>query len=117
MAVTKLAQLYEPQPFDDGVDEAFEELNTFLNSGILQPLDQLTAMASIGGQIGEMPFFKPLDVSAEPDYTDDSDTNSTPDQITTGKQIYRLAKMHKSWGVRDFATELSLSTMDPLQAI
>jgi len=118
MASTKLSDLYDPTPFDAAVDEEAIELNAFLNSGILTPYDQLSAMAAVGGFVGEMPFFKPLDVSAEPDYTSDDPTSfSTPDVITTGLQKYRLAKLHKSWSTMDFARELTLANMDPLAAI
>ncbi len=118
MAVTRLADLYNPLVFDDSVDEEFVELNAFLRSGVMTPYDKLSAMAQVGGMIGEMPFFKPLDTNAEPDYTnDDPAVTSTPDKITTGKQIYRLAKMHNSWSTMDFARELTVAGMDPLAAI
>jgi hypothetical protein len=64
-----------------------------------------------------MPFFKPLDVSKEPNYTNDTNAVVTPDKIATGKQMYRLAKLHNSWGTMDFARELTLANMDPLDAI
>ncbi len=118
MSEVRLADLYEPKPFNRTVDEAAIELNAFLRSGILAPYDQLSTMAATGGFIGEMPFFKPLDVSAEPDYTsDDPAATSTPDKITTDTQKYRLAKLHKSWSTMDFARELGLNNMDPLGAI
>lgn len=114
----QLSDLYEPLTFNAGVDEAFVELNRFLTSGVMMTLDSLTAQASAGGSIGEMPFFKPLVTSSEPDYTNDDPTvNSEPDGIPTGKQIFRVAKMHQSWGTMDFATELGLSSMDPMSAI
>lgn len=118
MATTKLSDLYSPKPFDATVDEEAIELNAFINSGIMTPYDLLSQMASVGGMVGEMPFFKPLDVSAEPDYTDDDPTHlSVADKITTGTQKYRLAKLHKSWSTMDFARELTLRNMDPLAAI
>jgi len=118
MATTKLAQLYNPLPFDDGVDEDFTELNAFLRSGVMVEYPQYTALANVGGMIGEVPFFKPLDASAEPDYTTDDNTSfSTPLNTTTGKQIYRLAKMGRAWSTMDFAREVGLVGMDPLAAI
>lgn len=118
MATTKLAQLYNPLPFDDGVDEDFTELNAFLRSGIMVEYSQYTEMANQGGMIGEIPFFKPLVTSAEPDYTTDDNTSfSTPLNTSTGKQIYRLAKMGRAWSTMDFAREVGLVGMDPLAAI
>ena len=118
MATTQLSDLYNPLVFDRAVDEKFVELNAFLRSGVMVDQPMLSEMASVGGFVGEMPFFKPLDVSAEPDYTsDDPASTSTPDKIITGTQKYRLAKMHKSWSTMDFAREVGLADMDPLQAI
>lgn len=118
MAATQLSDLYEPLVFNDTVDEEAIELNAFLNSGILTPYDKLTEMANVGGFVGEMPFFQPLDASAEPDYTDDDPAHtSTPAKIATDVQKYRLAKLHKSWSTMDFARELGLQQMDPLAAI
>jgi len=118
MATTQLSDLYSPLVFDEAVAEKFDELNAFLRSGVLVDQPMLSDMASVGGFVGEMPFFKPLDASSEPDYTNDNPAAfSTPANITTGTQKYRLAKMHKSWSTMDFARELGLAGMDPLEAI
>lgn len=116
MAITKLVDIYNPLVFEASVDEAAIELNNFLASGVMVTSEQLNAMANIGGNIGELPFHKPLETSTEPNYTSDDETSSAvPKKITTGKQIYRLASMHSSWSTMDLARELAL--MDPLDAI
>lgn len=116
MATTQLADIYNPLVFNAAVDEAAIELNAFIQSGILVENPVISAMASVGGNIGELPFHNALDASGEPDYTNDNPADeSTPDKITTGKMIYRLASMHKSWSTMDLTRELAL--MDPLGAI
>lgn len=116
MASTQLADIYNPLVFNEAVDEAALELNRFIRSGIMVPSPVLDQMATVGGNIGELPFHKPLDVSGEPNYsTDDPTSFSTPDKITTGKMIYRLASLNKSWSTMDLTRELAL--MDPLAAI
>lgn len=116
MAVTQLTNIYVPEPFESAIDNAAIEANRFVSSGVLVEHPQLSAMASIGGNIGEMPFFNPLSTSGEPDYTDDDPSHTaTPANITTGAMLWRLASMHKSWSTMDLARELALK--DPLGAI
>lgn len=116
MATTQLADIYVPEPFEHGVDQAAIERNIFIQSGIVTANPQLSAMASVGGNVGEVPFYNPLNNSGEPDYTTDDPTDvSTPDKIGSGKMIFRLASMHKSWSTMDLTRELSLR--DPLGAI
>lgn len=116
MATTQLTNIYVPEPFEAAVDDIATERNAFIASGILVEHPQLTAMASVGGNIGEMPFFNPLSTSGEPNYTNDDPTDdTTPDNITTGAMLWRLASMHKSWSTMDLARELALK--DPLGAI
>lgn len=115
---TQLVDLYHPLPFEEGVDEAAAEKNAFIRSGVLSEYEEITSLADAGGLVGELPFYKPLDVATEPNYTSDiPTTHAVPDKITTGTQVCRLAKLHKSWGTMDFARELTLREMDPLNAI
>lgn len=115
MAVTQIADIYNPLVFNAAVDEAATEKNRMLQSGILASNPLIDEMASQGGSIGELPFFSPIG-TGEPDYVTDNPANlATPDKISTAKMIYRLAKMHKSWSTMDVARELALK--DPLTAI
>lgn len=114
----QLSDLYSPLPFDNGVSEKAIELNRFLQSGIMVMDDQVSNMATVGGLTGEMPFFKPLSTTEEPDYTsDDPSSLAESNKIGTSKEIYRLAKMHRSYSTMDFARELGLVGMDPLSEI
>ena len=116
MAPTTLTDIYNPLVFNAAVDEAAAESNVFINSGVLVENPTISAMASVGGNIGELPFHSPLDTDGEPDYTnDDPDEFSAPDKIGTAKMVYRLASMHKSWSTMTLARELAL--LDPLTAI
>jgi hypothetical protein len=116
MAVTQLSDIYEPLTFRAGVDEIAIELNAFIASGIMAENPSITEQAMAGGRIGEIPFHKNLDTSAEPNYSsDDPSSSSTPNKITVGKMIWRLAAMNKSWSTMDLTRELAL--MDPLGAI
>lgn len=115
MATTQLADIYNPLVFDAAVQEKQIELNRFIQSGVAVVDPQLNAMASVGGNIGEMPFYKPLG-NAEPNYSNDNPaTLSTPGKITSAKMIYRLASQNYSWSTMDLSRELALE--DPMGAI
>lgn len=115
MATVQLADIYNPLVFQAAVQEKQIELNRFIQSGVAVVDPQLTSMASVGGNIGELPFYKPLGTE-EPNYsTDNPATLSTPAKITSSKMIYRLASQNKSWSTMDLARELALE--DPMGAI
>lgn len=116
MAETRLVDIYNPLVFEEAVDEAAIEQNALLRTGVITTSDKLNMMATVGGNIGEMPFNNKLSTSGEPNYTTDNPAvTATPDKLTQGKMIYRLASMHKSWSTMDLARELAL--VDPLAGI
>lgn len=115
MATVQIANIYNPLVFNAAVQEQQLQLNRFIQSGVAVVDPTLTAMANTGGNIGELPFYKPLGTE-EPNYsTDNPATLSTPANITTDKMVYRLAAQNKSWSVMDLARELALE--DPVAAI
>ncbi len=115
MAVTQISDIYNPLVFNAAMDEAAIEKNRMLQSGIMMTNPVINEMASVGGNIGELPYFTPLGTT-EPEYVDDDPAHlGTPDKITDSKMVYRLAKMHKAWSTMDVARELALK--DPLTAI
>tara|TARA_B110000908_G_scaffold28926_1_gene34000 strand:- start:489 stop:1496 length:1008 start_codon:yes stop_codon:yes gene_type:complete len=115
MSTVQIADIYNPLVFSGAEQEAQVELNAFLSSGVMVADPRITAMASVGGNIGELPFFKPLGIS-EPNYSSDVlATVSTPSNITKGIMKYRLTSQNKSWSTTDIAVDLALQ--DPVMAI
>lgn len=115
MAVVQIADIYNPLTFARREQEAQIELNAFLESGILVMDPNVSSQASVGGNIGELPFFKPLGTQ-EPNYSnDDPDDKSTPNKVTSAKMVWRLASQNESWSTMDLSRELALE--DPVQAI
>ncbi|MCP3665736.1 MAG: hypothetical protein GY696_25115 [Gammaproteobacteria bacterium] len=114
-AAATLADIYDPTIFNAAVQEQAIELNRFVASGIMQRDARIDAMASGAGSVGDLPFFHGLN-NDEPNYvTDNPATTATPAAITSSKQVYASAHMHKSWSTMDLARELGLQ--DPLGAI
>jgi hypothetical protein len=115
MANVQIADIYNPLVFSAAEQEAQIEINAFLASGVMVEDPRLTAMASVGGNIGELPFFKPLGTQ-EPNYSNDvTGDTSTPNKITTAIMKYRLASQNQSWSTMDLAADLALA--DPVSAI
>ena len=115
MANVQIADIYNPLVFMGAEQEAQIELNAFLSSGVMTVDPRLTAMASVGGNIGELPFFKPLGTE-EPNYSNDvTGDTSTPNKITSAIMKYRLASQNQSWSTMDLAVDLALQ--DPVAAI
>ena len=115
MSQVQIADIYNPLVFAGAEQEAQVELNAFLASGVMVEDPRLTAMASVGGNTGELPFFKPLGTE-EPNYSNDvTGDTSTPSKITTAIMKYRLASQNKSWSTMDLAADLALQ--DPAGAI
>lgn len=115
MANVQIADIYNPEVFSGAEQEAQTELNNFLSSGVMVEDPRLTAMASVGGNIGELPFFKPLGTQ-EPNYSNDvTGDTSTPNKITSAIMKYRLASQNQSWSSMDLAGDLALQ--DPVAAI
>lgn len=112
MAVTQLSDLYNPTPFNNGINQISTELNAFAASGVLVEDPRLSAAVAQGGLIGEMPFYNDL-THDDPNLTsDDPAVSATPAKIGSSKAQYRLAKLHKSWSTMDFASEVT-SLNDP----
>ena len=115
MATTQIADIYNPLVFSGYEQEQQIELNNFMASGVMVEDPRLTAMASTGGNIGELPFFKPLGTQ-EPNYSNDNPADtSTPNKITKAIMKYRLASQNQSWSTMDLAADLALQ--DPVGAI
>lgn len=112
MATVQISDIYNPLTFDPAVQEKQEELNRFIASGVMVRDARLDAQASAGGNIGEMPYGKPLGTQ-EPNYSDDDPSNlSTPQNVTSSRMRWRLAAQNQSWSTMDLARELALQ--DPV---
>ena len=112
MATVQIADIYNPLTFNPAVQEKQEELNRFIQSGVMVRDARLDAQATVGGNIGEMPYGKPLG-TAEPNYSSDvAATTSTPLNTTSSSMKWRLAAQNQSWSTMDLARELALE--DPV---
>ena len=115
MAVTKIADIYNPVTFAGRAQRAQIELNKFINSGIVVVDPSLKDQISAGGNTGTLTNYKPLETD-EPNYSNDDDTaKAVPAKTSSEEMTFRLAMQNKSWSVMDLAKDLALQ--DPVTSI
>ena len=112
MAATKIADIIQPEVFDPYVTERTAELAALYLGGVVSRDPQFDALASSGGKILKMPFYK--DLTGNDEVLSDA-AALTPGNITTGQDQSRLHMRGRAWGVNDLAK--ALSGDDPMRAI
>lgn len=105
-----LAEIFIPEVYADIQPNDTVETSAFAASGVAvtNPILQKAAMS--GTKKVEVPLWDDLDASGEPNYSDDTDTEATPDKLGTDSYDARNAYMNKGYGAADLAVELSGAT-------
>ena len=109
---TKIADVIVPEVFNPYVIERTAELSALVKSGIVVRNPELDALATAGGKLINMPYWK--DLTGEDEVLDD-DGALTPGKITSGQDVAALLMRGKAWSVNDLAK--ALSGDDPMRAI
>ena len=109
---TKIADVIVPEVFNPYVIERTAELSALVKSGIVVRNPELDALATAGGKLINMPYWK--DLTGEDEVLDD-DGALTPGKITAGQDVAALLMRGKAWSVNDLAK--ALSGDDPMRAI
>lgn len=92
------------------------ENTAFYESGILTPTPYASEIAQGTSNIAVIPFWKPIDVSIEPNYSNDVyEDIATPRSIETGQMMCRVAYLNEAFGDADLVVELT--GKDPLQSV
>lgn len=103
------------------VYESYTSLNSpertaLFTSGMIATNAILSALAKSGNTEGTVPFWKDLDATGEPDYTNDDPADfAVPDKVSTASMKYRKAFVHKAYSSMDLVAELMGA--NPLQHI
>lgn len=116
MALTQLSDVFVPEVYASYTAVDGPEKTAFFASGAAVADATLAGHFAEGGQIGELPFWRDLDASSEPNYgTDDPAQVAVPEKVTAGTQIARMASLNKPYSAADLVSELAGS--DPLQHV
>lgn len=116
MALVQLTDVIIPEIFNDYDAVNSPEKHAFFDSGIVVRNPQLDAKAGSGGDAVNLPFWKDLDTTVDPNIsTDNAGSSSTAQKISAGRQIAYSANLNQSWAAADLAGELAGS--DPMRRI
>lgn len=92
------------------------EKTAFFESGILTPTPYAAAIANGPSNLANIPFWKAIDSSIEPNYSNDVYQDiATPRAINTGEMMSRVAYLNEGFGQADLTVELT--SQNPLQSI
>lgn len=111
-AGTKISNIVVPEVFNPYVTEQLKEQDMFVKSGIITQDKELDALATAGGKLINMPFFK--DLTGDDEVLSDNEALEV-DKITAGQDVAALLMRGKAWSVNDLAK--ALSGADPMRAI
>lgn len=116
MATTRLSDAVIYDVYGTYVSVDNPEKSALFQSGIVTRSEVLDGVARAGGKVGSLPFWKDLDPTIEPNYSnDDPDDFATPNKIGSGEMTYRKAWLNQAFSDMDLVQELAGSS--PMQHI
>lgn len=115
MAVTRLTDVVIPEVFTNYVNVLTAERSAFRASGVLVDFPLLSDLLSGGADTFQVPHFQDLANTEANVSGDDPGTTSSPEKISTGKEIAKRHNRNQSWSSMDLAAQLAGA--DPMEAI
>ncbi|EBS8537970.1 hypothetical protein CFK04_19625 [Salmonella enterica] len=92
------------------------EKTAFFESGILTPTPYAAEIARGPSNIANIPFWKAIDTSIEPNYSNDVYQDiAAPRNVQTGEMMARVAYLNEGFGQADLTVELT--SQNPLQSV
>ena len=108
MATVKLGDIIDVDIYEAIAPENDPENTDFFTSGVVVRSDELDRRAQLEAELINMPFWRDLDNSIEPNYSDDSDNSSSPNKIVQGEMAAKRASLNQSWAARDLTNEMTM---------
>ena len=112
---TLRSDLIIPEVFTPYLIEATTQTDSFLQSGVVQPLAELNLSSERGGDFVKIPFYK-ANLSGDFEVLTDS-TSLTPAKITADNQIAAVLHRGRAFSSRDLASLAVGGGLDPMAAI
>jgi len=114
--VTQLSDTVIPEVYLSYTAVNTTERAALVASGLIQTSDTMNRIARSGGRNCILPFWKDLDASTEPNYSnDDPEDLATPEGVDTGTMNTRKAFVNKGYSEMDLVQELAGAS--PMQHI
>ena len=112
---TLRSDLIIPEVFTPYLIEATTQTDSFLQSGVVQPLAELNLSSERGGDFVKIPFYK-ANLTGDFEVLTDS-TSLTPAKITADNQIAAVLHRGRAFSSRDLAALAVGGGLDPMAAI
>ena len=112
---TLRSDLIVPEVFTPYLIEATTQTDSFLQSGVVQPLAELNLSSERGGDFVKIPFYK-ANLTGDFEVLTDS-TSLTPAKITADNQIAAVLHRGRAFSSRDLAALAVGGGLDPMAAI
>ena len=112
---TVRSDLIIPEVFTPYLIEATTQTDSFLQSGVVQPLAELNLSSTAGGDFVKIPFYK-ANLTGDFEVLSDS-TSLTPSKIQADNQIAAVLHRGRAFSSRDLASLAVGSSTDPMAAI
>lgn len=107
MATTRLSDLIVPEIYTGYQSLEGTEVTRFFDAGVAVRSPLLDERARGASQITNIPFWKDLDATSEPDVVNDNPSDkSVASKIQASSQIGYTAYLHKSWSSMDLAAAI-----------
>ena len=110
MATIQLSDIIDVTVFEDLQSENDPKLTALYQSGVIASGEMFDALASAAGRSAELPFWRDLDHTSEPNYSSDQATSATPDKVQQDEMKTRKVHVNNGWSAMDLAVELQTGT-------
>lgn len=116
MSLTRLSDAVIPAVYGAYTAYNTPERTAFFESGVVTRNAMLDAKANTGGQEIQLPFWRDLDSSIDPNASNDDPADmASPNKVGTGMQRARIAYLNQGYSAADLVAELAGSS--PMQQI
>lgn len=116
MATVQISDVVVPSVYMSYMTLNSPEISAFFESGVVVQSDLLNGIARNGGKEATIPFWKDLDATIEPNYSnDDPSDHAVPNKVGTGQMKARKSWINQGFSDMDIVQELAGSS--PMQHI
>lgn len=116
MALTQLTDVIIPEVFASYQVEDSVVSTAFAQSGVITNNPLMDQLANGPGQITTLPYWKPLDSSGEPNYSnDDPASEAVAEKVDADEQVARVCDLNNGFSAADLVGPLAGS--DPMRHV
>lgn len=108
MAAVRLSDVFVPTVYQSYTAIDNPMTSAFVRAGIISSNAVLNGIARAGGKLAVVPFWKDIDPTIEPNYSNDDPADlAVPNKIQSGTMTARKAWMNQAFGEMDLVSELA----------